>query len=119
MQEAAERALQSQLDEIEAGANSANNKFEGQGHTYREYVEAGRTSPDQQARFRPTSRAHSWPSTPAPATSSRSWVGATSWTRSGIAPHSRSARPGSTFKPFVYSAACGRIGRRSLLDDSP
>src|SRR5207249_9246868 len=31
MQEAAERALQSQLDEIEAGAYSANNKFEGQG----------------------------------------------------------------------------------------
>src|SRR6185436_10864474 len=48
MQEAAERALQSQLDEIEAGAYSSNGKFEGAGRTYREYLEQGRASADEQ-----------------------------------------------------------------------
>src|SRR6266700_3310226 len=53
MQEAAERALQSQLDEIEAGAYSPNAKFEGQGHTYREYVEKGRPTGEDQGPFSP------------------------------------------------------------------
>src|SRR6185295_6081749 len=48
MQEAAERAMQSQLDEIESGVFS-NGKFEGT--TYREYLEQGRATGDDQGPF--------------------------------------------------------------------
>src|SRR5258706_3396453 len=45
---AAEQALQSQLDEIESGVYS-NGKFEGT--SYRQYIEQGRTTPDDQGPF--------------------------------------------------------------------
>ncbi|MGH7605833.1 MAG: transglycosylase domain-containing protein, partial [Gemmatimonadales bacterium] len=50
MQEAAERALHSQLDEIEAGAYS-NGTFDGT--TYREYVEQGRAGGNDRGPFSP------------------------------------------------------------------
>jgi penicillin-binding protein 1A len=50
MQEAAEQALESQLDEIESGVYS-NGKFEGT--PYREYLEQGRATPDDQGPFAP------------------------------------------------------------------
>src|SRR5439155_1588507 len=50
MQEAAEQALQSQLDEIEGGVYS-NGKFEGT--PYRDYLEQGRSTPDDQGPFAP------------------------------------------------------------------
>ena len=120
MQEAAERALQSQLDEIEAGAYSANNKFEGQGHTYREYVEKGRTSAEEQGPFSPYLQGA------LVALDNRTGyilalVGGRDYVDSKWNRVTQSVRqPGSTFKPFVYSAAV-RAGWPvdTLLDDSP
>jgi len=120
MQEAAERALQSQLDEIEAGAYSANNKFEGQGHTYREYVEKGRASAEDQGPFSPYLQGA------LVALDTRTGyilalVGGRDFVDSKWNRATQSVRqPGSTFKPFVYSAAV-RAGWPvdTLLDDSP
>src|SRR5205085_8685491 len=50
MQEAAEQSLQSQLNEIESGVYS-NGKFEGT--SYRDYMEKGRATPDDQGPFAP------------------------------------------------------------------
>lgn len=81
MQEAAEQALQSQLEEIESGVYS-NGKFEGS--SYREYIEQGRVTGDDQ-HTRPISKARCSRSMRGRATSSRWWAAATSWTRSGTA----------------------------------
>ncbi|HEV8399853.1 MAG TPA: PBP1A family penicillin-binding protein [Gemmatimonadales bacterium] len=120
MQEAAERALQSQLDEIEAGAYSANNKFEGQGHTYREYVESGRTSAEEQGPFSPYLQGA------LVALDTRTGyilalVGGRDFVDSKWNRATQSIRPpGSTFKPFVYSAAVrANWPVDTLLDDSP
>ena len=120
MQEAAERALQSQLDEIEAGAYSANAKFEGQGHTYREYVERGRASGEDQGPFSPYLQGA------LVALDTRTGyilalVGGRDFVDSKWNRVTQSVRqPGSTFKPFVYSAAV-RAGWPvdTMLDDSP
>ena len=120
MQEAAERALQSQLDEIEAGAYSANGKFEGQGRTYREYVEQGRASGEDQGPFSPYLQGA------LVALDTRSGyilalVGGRDFVDSKWNRVTQSVRqPGSTFKPFVYSAAV-RAGWPvdTMLDDSP
>jgi len=120
MQEAAERALQSQLDEIEAGAYSANGKFEGQGHTYREYIEAGRASAEDQGPFSPYLQGA------LVALDTRTGyilalVGGRDFVDSKWNRATQSIRqPGSTFKPFVYSAAV-RAGWPvdTMLDDSP
>lgn len=120
MQEAAERALQSQLDEIEAGAYSANSKFDGQGHTYREYVEGGRTSAQEQGPFSPYLQGG------LVAIDTRTGyilalVGGRDFVDSKWNRITQSVRqPGSTFKPFVYSAAV-RAGWPvdTLLDDTP
>jgi len=109
MQQAAEQALQSQLDEIEAGVYSANQKFEGQGHTYREYIEAGRTAPDQQGPFSPylqgalvastTARGTSW-------RSSRRDYSDSKWNRATQSIRRRARRSSrSSTRP-----RCGRIG---------
>jgi penicillin-binding protein 1A len=120
MQEAAERALQSQLDEIEAGAYSANGKFEGQGHTYREYVEKGRVSGEEQGPFTPYLQGalvalDTRTGYILALVGGRDFVDS-KWNRvtQGVRP------PGSTFKPFVYSAAV-RAGWPvdTMLDDSP
>jgi len=120
MQEAAERALQSQLDEIEAGAYSANNKFEGQGHTYREYVEAGRTSPDQQGPFSPYLQG-ALVAIDTRTGNILALVGGRDFVDSKWNRATQSIRPpGSTFKPFVYSAAVrANWPVDTLLDDSP
>ena len=120
MQEAAERALQSQLDEIEAGAYSANGKFEGQGHTYREYLERGRATGDDQGPFSPYLQGA------LVALDTRTGyilalVGGRDFVDSKWNRVTQSVRqPGSTFKPFVYSAAV-RAGWPvdTMLDDSP
>src|SRR6267378_930490 len=120
MQEAAERALQSQLDEIEAGAYSANGKFEGQGHTYREYLERGRATGDDQGPFSPYLQGA------LVAVDTRTGyilalVGGRDFVDSKWNRVTQSVRqPGSTFKPFVYSAAV-RAGWPvdTMLDDSP
>jgi penicillin-binding protein 1A len=120
MQEAAERALQSQLDEIEAGAYSANGKFEGQGHTYREYVERGRASAEDLGPYAPYLQGgllalDTRTGNILALVGGRDFVDS-KWNRitQGVRP------PGSTFKPFVYSAAV-RAGWPvdTLLDDSP
>jgi len=120
MQEAAEQALQSQLDEIEAGAYSANQKFEGQGHTYREYVEKGRTAADEQGPFSPYLQGA------LVAIDNRTGyilalVGGRDYSDSKWNRATQSIRPpGSTFKPFVYSAAVrANWPVDTLLDDSP
>ncbi len=120
MQEAAERALQSQLDEIEAGAYSANNKFEGQGHTYREYVEKGRAAADEQGPFSPYLQGA------LVALDTRTGyilalVGGRDFVDSKWNRVTQSVRqPGSTFKPFVYSAAVrANWPVDTMLDDSP
>ena len=120
MQEAAERALQSQLDEIEAGAYSANGKFEGQGRTYREYLERGRASGDDQGQFS-TYLQGSLVAIDTRTGYILALVGGRDFVDSKWNRVTQSVRqPGSTFKPFVYSAAV-RAGWPvdTLLDDSP
>jgi penicillin-binding protein 1A len=120
MQEAAERALQSQLDEIEAGAYSANGKFEGQGHTYREYVEGGRTSGEDQGPFSPYLQG-ALVALDTRTGNILALVGGRDFVDSKWNRVTQSVRqPGSTFKPFVYSAAV-RAGWPvdTMLDDSP
>ncbi len=120
MQEAAERALQSQLDEIEAGAYSPNAKFEGQGHTYREYVEKGRPTGEDQGPFSPYLQGA------LVALDTRTGyilalVGGRDFVDSKWNRVTQSVRqPGSTFKPFVYSAAVrANWPVDTMLDDSP
>jgi len=120
MQEAAERALQSQLDEIEAGAYSPNAKFEGQGHTYREYVEKGRVSGEEQGPFSPYLQG-ALVALDTRTGNILALVGGRDFVDSKWNRVTQSVRqPGSTFKPFVYSAAV-RAGWPvdTLLDDSP
>jgi penicillin-binding protein 1A len=120
MQQAAERALQSQLDEIEAGAYSANGKFEGQGRTYREYLEQGRESGEDQGSFSPYLQG-SLVALDARTGYILALVGGRDFVDSRWNRVTQAVRqPGSTFKPFVYSAAV-RAGHpvTELLDDSP
>jgi len=117
MQEAAERALESQLDAIEAGVYS-NGKFPGR-TTYREYIEASKASGEDH------------PYTPylqgalvtLEATNGyiRAMIGGRDFDDSKYNRATQAIRqPGSTFKPFVYSAAV-RAGHpvTEILDDSP
>jgi penicillin-binding protein 1A len=117
MQEAAERALESQLDAVEAGVYS-NGKFPGR-TTYREYIESSKASGEDH------------PYTPylqgalvtLEATSGyiRAMIGGRDFDDSKYNRATQAIRqPGSTFKPFVYSAAV-RAGHSvtEILDDSP
>jgi penicillin-binding protein 1A len=116
MQEAAEQALQSQLDEIEAGAYS-NGKFEGR--TYREYLEQGRGTGEDQDDSPYLQGA--LVALDAKTGYILSMVGGRDFVDSKWNRVTQSARPpGSTFKPFVYSAAV-RAGHpvTEMLDDSP
>ena len=116
MQEAAEQALQSQLDEIEAGAYS-NGKFEGR--TYREYLEQGRGTGEDQDNSPYLQGA--LVALDAKSGYILSMVGGRDFVDSKWNRVTQSARPpGSTFKPFVYSAAV-RAGHpvTEMLDDSP
>jgi penicillin-binding protein 1A len=117
MQEAAERALESQLDAIEAGVYS-NGKFPGR-TTYREYIESSKASGEDH------------PYTPylqgalvtleASTGYIRAMIGGRDFDDSKYNRATQAIRqPGSTFKPFVYSAAV-RAGHpvTEILDDSP
>src|SRR5467141_1268825 len=117
MQEAAEQALQSQLNEIESGVYS-NGKFEGT--SYRDYVEQGRTTPDDQGPFAPYLQG-ALLAVDAKTGNILAMVGGRDFVDSKWNRVTQSARPpGSTFKPFVYSAAV-RAGHpvTEMLDDSP
>jgi penicillin-binding protein 1A len=117
MQEAAEQALQSQLDEIEAGVYS-NGTFEGA--SYREYVEQGRASGDDRGPFSPYLQG-ALLAMDAKTGNILAMVGGRDFVDSKWNRVTQSERPtGSTFKPFVYSAAI-RAGHpvTEMLDDTP
>src|SRR5256885_15116673 len=117
MQEAAEQALESQLDEIESGAYS-NGKFEGK--SYREYIEQGRATPEEQGGFSPYLQG-ALVAVDAKTGNILAMVGGRDFVDSKWNRVTQSMRPpGSTFKPFVYSAAV-RAGHpvTEMLDDSP
>ena len=116
MQEAAEQALQSQLEEIESGVYS-NGKFEGS--SYREYIEQGRVTGDDQAYSAYLQGALL--AVDARTGNILAMVGGRDFVDSKWNRVTQSERPpGSTFKPFVYSAAV-RAGHpvTEMLDDSP
>src|SRR5258705_200628 len=117
MEVAAEQALQSQLDEIESGVYS-NGKFEGT--SYRQYIEQGRTTPDDQGPFAQYLQG-SLLALDAKTGNILAMVGGRDFSDSKWNRVTQSRRPpGSTFKPFVYSAAI-RAGHpvTEMLDDSP
>ena len=117
MQEGAEQALQSQLDEIESGVFS-NGKFEGT--TYREYLEQGRATGDDQGPFSSYLQG-ALMAMDVKTGNILAMVGGRDFVDSKWNRVTQSARPpGSTFKPFVYSAAI-RAGHpvTEMLDDSP
>ena len=118
MQEAAERAVQSQLDAIEAGVYS-NGKFPGR-TTYREYLESSKASGEDHGPFTPYLQG----ALVALETNTgyiRAMIGGRDFDDSKYNRATQAIRqPGSTFKPFVYSAAV-RAGHpvTEMVDDSP
>ncbi len=118
MQEAAERALQSQLDAIEAGVYS-NGKFPGR-ITYREYLESSKASGEDHGDFTRYLQG-ALVSLEANTGYIRAMIGGRDFDDSKYNRATQAIRqPGSTFKPFVYSAAV-RAGHpvTEMLDDSP
>jgi penicillin-binding protein 1A len=117
MQEGAEQALQSQLDEIESGVFS-NGKFEGT--SYREYLEQGRATADEIGPYSPYLQG-ALMAMDVKTGNILAMVGGRDFVDSKWNRVTQSARPpGSTFKPFVYSAAI-RAGHpvTEMLDDTP
>ncbi|HXF96440.1 MAG TPA: PBP1A family penicillin-binding protein, partial [Gemmatimonadales bacterium] len=115
MQEAAERALIAQLDAIEAGAYSGG-KFDKR--TYRDYIE--RANPEDRGPFTPYLQG-ALLALDARTGHILAMVGGRDFEDSRFNRVTQAVRaPGSTFKPFVYSAAV-RAGHpvTELLDDSP
>ncbi|HEX9282233.1 MAG TPA: PBP1A family penicillin-binding protein [Gemmatimonadales bacterium] len=118
MQQAAERALQSQLDAIEAGVYS-NGKFPGR-TTYREYIESSKASAEDHGPFTPYLQG-ALVALEANTGYIRAMIGGRDFDDSKYNRATQAIRqPGSTFKPFVYSAAI-RAGHpvTEILDDSP
>src|SRR5438046_4723742 len=118
MQEAAERALQTQLDAIEAGVYS-NGKFPGR-TTYREYLESSKASGEDHGAFTPC-RTGAPVALQANTGYIRAMIGGRDFDDSKYNRATQAVRqPGSTFKPFVYSAAV-RAGHpvTEIVDDSP
>src|SRR5882672_11298518 len=118
MQEAAERAVQSQLDAIEAGVYS-NGKFPGR-TTYREYLESSKASGEDHGPFTPYIQG-ALVSLEANTGYIRATIGGRDFDDSKYNRATQAVRqPGSTFKPFVYSAAV-RAGHpvTEIVDDSP
>jgi len=117
MQEAAERSIQSQLDAIEAGVYS-NGKFPGR-TTYREYVESAKGSAEDHPFTNYLQGA--LVSLEASTGYIRAMIGGRDFDDSKYNRATQAIRqPGSTFKPFVYSAAV-RAGHpvTEIVDDSP
>src|SRR6059036_3500515 len=118
MQEAAERALQSQLDAVEAGVYS-NGKFPGR-TTYREYIESSKASGEDHGPFSPYLQG-ALVALEANTGYIRAMIGGRDFDDSKYNRATQAIRqPGSTFKPFVYSAAV-RAGHpvTEIVDDTP
>src|SRR5690242_9998870 len=118
MQQSAERALLSQLDAIESGVYSPNNKFTGH-QTYREYIESARAEEDHGG-FTPYLQG-AFIAIDAKTGYIRAMIGGRDFDDSKFNRATQGQRAaGSTFKPFVYSAAV-RAGHpvTEILDDSP
>ncbi len=118
MQEAAERALQSQLDAVEAGVYS-NGKFPGR-TIYREYIESSKAAGEDHGPFTPYLQG-ALVALEANTGYIRAMIGGRDFDDSKYNRATQAVRqPGSTFKPFVYSAAI-RAGHpvTEILDDSP
>src|SRR5712671_2467004 len=117
MQEAAEQSLESQLDEIESGVYS---KGKIEGTSYRQYLEQGRATTEDQGPFASYLQG-SLLALDAKTGNILAMVGGRDFSDSKWNRVTQSRRPpGSTFKPFVYSAAI-RAGHpvTEMLDDSP
>ncbi|OLC97906.1 MAG: hypothetical protein AUJ00_00665 [Gemmatimonadetes bacterium 13_1_40CM_3_70_6] len=116
MQEAAERALSNQLDAIEAGVYG-----KLQGHTtYREYIESNRAGEEDHGPFTPYLQG-ALLAIDAKTGAILAMIGGRDFADSKFNRVTQATRqPGSTFKPFVYSAAV-RAGHpvTELLDDTP
>jgi len=118
MQEAAERALQTQLDAIEAGVYS-NGKPPGR-VSYHDYLESAKASGEDHGPFSPYLQG-AIVALEANTGYIRVMVGGRDFDDSKFNRATQAVRqPGSTFKPFVYSAAV-RAGHpvTEILDDSP
>jgi penicillin-binding protein 1A len=120
VQEAAERALQAQLDAIEAGVYSPGGKFPG-GTTYRDYLESLRGGDaGDRGPFTPYLQG-AMVAMDARTGYVLALIGGRDFTDSKYNRATQAIRqPGSTFKPFVYAAAI-RAGHNvtEILDDSP
>jgi penicillin-binding protein 1A len=118
MQEAAERALEAQLDAIEAGVYSSG-KPPGR-VSYHEYVESAKASGEDHGPYTPYLQG-ALVAMEATTGYIRVMVGGREFDDSKFNRATQAVRqPGSTFKPFVYSAAV-RAGHpvTEMLDDSP
>jgi penicillin-binding protein 1A len=118
MQESAERALQTQLDAIEAGVYS-NGKPSGR-VSYHDYLESAKASGEDHGPFSPYLQG-AIVAMEANTGYIRVMVGGRDFDDSKFNRATQAIRqPGSTFKPFVYSAAV-RAGHpvTEILDDSP
>jgi len=118
MQESAERALQTQLDAIEAGVYS-NGKPPGR-VSYHDYVESARASGEDHGPYTPYLQG-AFVALEASTGYVRVMIGGRDFDDSKFNRATQAVRqPGSTFKPFVYSAAI-RAGHpvTEILDDSP
>src|SRR5438046_9323785 len=103
MQEAAERALQMQLDAIEGGVYS-NGKFPGR-TTYREYIESPKATGEDHGLFTPYLQG-ALVALEANTGYIRAMIGGRDFADSKYNRATQAIRqPGSTFKPFVYPAA--------------
>ncbi len=118
MQESAERALQAQLDAIEAGVYS-NGKIPGR-VTYHDYIESAKASGEDHGPYTPYLQG-AFVAAEATTGYIRVMIGGRDFDDSKFNRATQAIRqPGSTFKPFVYSAAV-RAGHpvTEILDDSP
>ena len=119
IQEAAERALLAQLDAVEAGSYSPNGKFPG-GITYREYLETQEGEGGDRGPFTPYLQG-ALVAMDVHTGYVLALIGGRDFVDSKYNRATQAIRqPGSTFKPFVYSAAV-RAGHpvTEILDDSP
>jgi len=118
MQDAAERAVQAQLDAIESGVYSSG-KAPGR-VTYRDYIESAKASGEDHGPFTPYLQG-ALVAIEANTGYIRAMVGGRDFDDSKFNRATQAIRqPGSTFKPFVYSTAV-RAGHpvTEILDDSP
>src|SRR2546430_10237539 len=118
MQEAAERALQSQLDAIEAGVYS-NGKFPGR-TTYREYIESSKASGEDHGLYTPYLQG-ALVALEASTGYIRAMIGGRDFDDSQYNRATPAVpQPRSTFNPFPYSPPV-RAGHpvTEILDDSP